>query len=54
MAGDFLSLTVTEPVATAECHFWLAMNKILGSINKGMVLRVKEGMTALWEPGVQS
>lgn len=52
-SGEFSSLTVTGSVARGQCHLRLDTNKILGSINKGTVLRVREVMSTLWEPAVQ-
>lgn len=42
MSGEFSSFTVIGSVAGAQSNLWLESSKILGSINRGIVLRVKE------------
>lgn len=41
-SGAFSSLTATRSVAGVQSNLWLGISKILGSINRGMVLTVKE------------
>lgn len=42
MSGEFSSFTVIGSVAGAQSNLWLESSKILSSINRGIVLRVKE------------
>lgn len=41
-SGAFSSLTVIRSVAGAQSNLWLGISKTLGSINRGMVLTVRE------------